>query len=93
VLPAARGWKERGYAGQCTTRPTASANNDFLRVGGKDVEARLLPSGPVLVAAQLPNEQPGRKSALEVRREVRSLTAERARLSTFGAHAWVRRAC
>jgi branched-chain amino acid transport system substrate-binding protein len=63
------------------------ANNDFLRVGGKDVEGTLLPAGPVLVAAQLPASHPVRKSALAY------VTAYEAAygagsVSTFGAHAW-----
>ena len=41
------------------------ANNDFLRVRGQDCEATVLPSGPVLVAAQLPNDNPVKKSAIE----------------------------
>ena len=45
--------KERGYAGKYY-QTHGVANNDFLRVGGKDVEGTLLPAGPVLVAAQLP---------------------------------------
>jgi branched-chain amino acid transport system substrate-binding protein len=40
------------------------ANADFLRVGGKDVEGTFLPAGPVLVADQLPADNPVKKSAL-----------------------------
>jgi branched-chain amino acid transport system substrate-binding protein len=43
--------KERGYAGKIY-QTHGVANNDFLRVGGKDVEGKLLPTGPVMVAAQ-----------------------------------------
>ena len=56
VLPQ-RALKERGYAGKYY-QTHGVANNDFLRVGGKDVEGTLLPSGPVLVAAQLPANHP-----------------------------------
>jgi branched-chain amino acid transport system substrate-binding protein len=63
------------------------ANNDFLRVGGKDVEGTFLPAGPVLVAEQLPASNPVRKSALAY-----VATYEQAygkgSVSTFGAHAW-----
>src|SRR6187551_3466389 len=52
VLPQ-RTLKERGYAGRYY-QTHGVANNDFLRVGGKDVEGTYLPSGPVLVGAQLP---------------------------------------
>ncbi len=56
--------KERGYAGKMY-QTHGVANNDFLRVGGKDVEGTFLPSGPVLVAAQLPADHPVKKSALD----------------------------
>ena len=55
--------KERGYAGKFY-QTHGVANNDFLRVGGKDVEGTLLPAGPVLVASQLPDSHPVKKSAL-----------------------------
>ena len=55
--------KERGYAGK-VYQTHGVANNDFLRVCGKDCEGTLLPAGPVLVAAQLPNDHPVKKSAL-----------------------------
>ncbi|MGB0129907.1 MAG: ABC transporter substrate-binding protein, partial [Rhodocyclaceae bacterium] len=45
--------KEKGYKGKIY-QTHGVANNDFLRVGGKDVEGTYLPAGPVLVAAQLP---------------------------------------
>ena len=61
VLPQ-RTLKERGYAGKYY-QTHGVANNDFLRVGGKDVEGTLLPSGPVLVATQLPanHQSPSRR--------------------------------
>src|SRR5580765_9044291 len=63
VLPQ-RTLKERGYAGRYY-QTHGVANNDFLRVGGKDVEGTFLPAGPILVAMQLPNDNPVKKSALE----------------------------
>ncbi|MEO8122407.1 MAG: ABC transporter substrate-binding protein, partial [Rhodoferax sp.] len=60
VLPQ-RALKERGYNGKFY-QTHGVANNDFLRVGGKDVEGTFLPSGPVLVAAQLPASHPLKKS-------------------------------
>src|SRR5919197_1411359 len=52
--------RERGYAGKYY-QTHGVANNDFLRVGGKDVEGTLFHSGPVLVAAQqaLKKAKPG----------------------------------
>ena len=85
VLPQ-RALKERGFAGKYY-QTHGVANNDFLRVGGKDVEGTLLPSGPVLVAAQLPADHPVRKSALDY--VARYETAYgKGTASTFGAHAW-----
>jgi branched-chain amino acid transport system substrate-binding protein len=61
ALPAAA-LVERGYTGK-VYQTHGVANNDFLRVGGKNVEGQLLPSGPVLVAEQLPAGHPVKKSA------------------------------
>jgi branched-chain amino acid transport system substrate-binding protein len=78
--------KERNYGGRIY-QTHGVANNDFLRVVAADGEGTLLPSGPVLVAAQLPATHPAKKSALEY------VTAYEAKygtgsVSTFGAHAW-----
>ena len=78
--------KERGYAGKYY-QTHGVANNDFLRVGGKDVEGTFLPSGPVLVAAQLPNDNPVKKSALAYIAKYEG-TYGKGSVSTFGGHAW-----
>lgn len=85
VLPQ-RTLKERGYAGRYY-QTHGVANNDFLRVGGKDVEGTLLPSGPVLVAAQLPAGHPVKKSAMEYVTKYEAMYGKGS-VSTFGAHAW-----
>jgi branched-chain amino acid transport system substrate-binding protein len=85
VLPQ-RTLKERGYAGQYY-QTHGVANNDFLRVGGKDVEGTYLPAGPVLVAAQLPPNNPVRASALEYISKYEAANGQGS-VSTFGAHAW-----
>ena len=85
VLPQ-RTLKERGYAGQYY-QTHGVANNDFLRVGGKDVEGTLLPSGPVLVATQLPATHPVKKSALDYIAKYEAANGKGS-VSTFGAHAW-----
>jgi branched-chain amino acid transport system substrate-binding protein len=85
VLPS-RALKERGYAGRYY-QTHGVANNDFLRVGGKDVEGTLLPSGPVLVAAQLPATHPVKKSALEYTAKYEAMYGKGS-VATFGAHAW-----
>lgn len=78
--------KERGYTGR-VYQTHGVANNDFLRVVGADGDGTLLPSGPVLVAAQLPATHPAKKSALEY---VAAYEAKygKGSVSTFGAHAW-----
>jgi branched-chain amino acid transport system substrate-binding protein len=78
--------KERGYAGKYY-QTHGVANSDFLRVGGKDVDDTFLPSGPVLVADQLPATHPVRKSAQAY---VAAYEAAHGKgsVSTFGAHAW-----
>ncbi|HET9642970.1 MAG TPA: ABC transporter substrate-binding protein [Burkholderiaceae bacterium] len=78
--------KERGYTGRYY-QTHGVANNDFLRVGGKDVEGTYLPSGPVLVADQLPASHPVRKSA-KAYIEKYEAAYGKGTVSTFGAHAW-----
>jgi branched-chain amino acid transport system substrate-binding protein len=85
VLPQ-RTLKERGYTGKYY-QTHGVANNDFLRVGGKDVNDTYLPSGPVLVAAQLPNNFPVKASALEYVTKYEAAYGKGS-VSTFGAHAW-----
>ncbi len=85
VLPQ-RTLKERGYTGKYY-QTHGVANNDFLRVGGKDVEGTLLPSGPVLVAAQLPAGHPVKKSAADYVAKYEAMYGKGS-VSTFGAHAW-----
>lgn len=78
--------KERGYAGKMY-QTHGVANADFLRVGGRDVEGTFLPSGPVLVASQLPAGHPVRKSAMAYV-EAYEAAYGKGSVSTFGAHAW-----
>ena len=81
-----RALKERGYAGKYY-QTHGVANNDFLRVGGKDVDGTFLPAGPVLVAEQLPASHPVKKSALEYVKRYEEAYGKGS-VSTFGAHAW-----
>ena len=76
----------RGYAGKYY-QTHGVANNDFLRVGGKDVEGTVLPAGPMLVAAQLPDSNPIKAHALDyIHRYEAAYGAGSA--STFGGHAY-----
>jgi branched-chain amino acid transport system substrate-binding protein len=78
--------KERGYTGKYY-QTHGVANNDFLRVCGKDCEGTFLPAGPVLVAAQLPATHPVRKSALDYIAKYETAFGKGS-VSTFGGHAW-----
>ena len=55
---------ERGYKGPIYHNHGV-INKDFLRVGGKAVEHAMAPTGPVMVAEQLPDNNPIKKVALE----------------------------
>ena len=78
--------RERGYRGKIY-QTHGVANSDFLRVCGADCEGTFIPAGPMLVAAQLPEANPVKKSALAY---VNKYTGayNKDSLSTFGGHAW-----
>ena len=58
---AERGWKGQIYGTHALINP------DFVRVGGSAVEGLLAPTGPVIVAEQLPEANPIRKVSMEFR--------------------------
>jgi branched-chain amino acid transport system substrate-binding protein len=78
--------KERGYKGTIY-QTHGIANNDFLRVCGKDCEGTWLPAGPLLVAEQLPASNPVKKSALAYKAAYEKAYGAGS-VSTFGGHAW-----
>ncbi|WP_151639193.1 ABC transporter substrate-binding protein [Noviherbaspirillum aerium] len=78
--------KERGYKGQIY-QTHGVANNDFLRVCGKDCEGTFLPAGPLLVAEQLPDSNPVKKSAIAYKTAYEKAYGAGS-VSTFGGHAW-----
>lgn len=78
--------KERGYKGQIY-QTHGVANNDFLRVCGKDCEGTFLPAGPLLVAEQLPDTNPVKKSAIAYKTAYEKAYGAGS-VSTFGGHAW-----
>jgi len=78
--------KEKGYKG-LIYQTHGVANNDFLRIGGKDVEGAFLPVGPMVVAAQLPADNPVRKSAMEYVAKYEAAYGKGS-VSSFGGHAW-----
>ena len=58
--------RERGFRGPIYGTH-ALINPDFIRVGGAAVEGVLAPTGPIIVAEQLPDSNPVKKVGLEFR--------------------------
>ena len=77
--------RERGYTG-VIYQTHGVANADFLRVGGKDVEGTILPSGPILVATQLPDSNPIKAVALDYIAKYDAANGP-GTVNNFGAHA------
>jgi branched-chain amino acid transport system substrate-binding protein len=78
--------KERGYTGKYY-QTHGVANNDFLRVCGKECNGTLLPAGPLLVAAQLPDSNPTKKVGLEYTHAYEKAYGV-GTVATFGGHLW-----
>lgn len=78
--------REKGFKG-VIYQTHGVANSDFLRVGGKDVEGTLLPAGPILVADQLADNNPVKKTALEYKSRYEAIHGKNS-VTTFGAHTW-----
>lgn len=78
--------KERGYQGKLY-QTHGVANNDFLRVCGKDCEGTFLPASPLLVADQLPAGNPVKHSA-EIYKAAYEKAYGAGSVSTFGGHVW-----
>ena len=85
ALPA-KELKQRGYKGK-VYQTHGVANNDFLRVCGKDCDGEILPAGPVLVADQLPSSNPVRESSLAYKNAYEKAYGAGS-VVTFGGHAW-----
>lgn len=85
ALPA-RTLIEQGYKGRLYFNHGV-ANNDFLRVGGKDVDGGFVPTSPVIVASQLADSHPAKKRALEYVR-VYEATQGAGSVSAFGSYTW-----
>ncbi len=81
-----KAFKEKGFKGKLY-QSHGVANNDFLRVCGKDCEGTFLPAGPVLVAAQLQDSNPVKKVASDYVKKYEAAHGAGS-VSTFGAHAW-----
>ena len=78
--------RQRGYAGPIYHN-TGVINVDFLRVGGSNVEGAYAPTGPVMVAEQLPDDNPIKKVALEYTALYEGKYGKGTR-DAFSAYAW-----
>ncbi|HWL29511.1 MAG TPA: ABC transporter substrate-binding protein [Burkholderiaceae bacterium] len=78
--------KSRGYKG-IMYQTHGAANNDVLRVCAKDCNDMILPAGPLLVADQLPDSNPVKKSALEYKTKYEAKYGA-GTINTFGGHMW-----
>jgi branched-chain amino acid transport system substrate-binding protein len=85
VLPA-RALTERGYKGSVYFNHGV-ANNDFLRVGGKDIEGAFVPTSPVVVAASLPAGHPAKAQAIDYVKRYEAVNGAGS-VSAFGAYTW-----
>jgi branched-chain amino acid transport system substrate-binding protein len=77
---------ERGYKGRLYFNHGV-ANNDFLRVGGKDVEGAFVPASPVIVASQLPDTHPAKKRAEEYIKLYEAAYGPGS-VAAFGSYTW-----
>lgn len=78
--------RQRGYKGPIY-QTHGVANNDFLRVCGKDCEGTFLPVGPVQMARDLPDSHPVKASALEYVDAYEAVHGPGS-VSSFGGYAW-----
>jgi branched-chain amino acid transport system substrate-binding protein len=77
---------DRGYHGpEYSTH--AIINKEFVRVGGAAVDGVIAPTGPVVVAEQLPASNPIRKVALDFREVYQKVNNEPAN-DAFAAYAY-----
>lgn len=85
ILPEAS-LRERGYKGPIY-QTAGVINNDFLRVGAKNVEGTILPGGPVIVVDDLPESNPAKGVGQEYKRLYEGAYGS-GTLTTFGANAY-----
>ena len=82
--------KERGYTGPIYGMHSL-INPDFIRVGGAAVEGAICPTGPVVVAEQLPESNPIRGVSLKFREAYQKANGAPAvdAFSAYSFDAWV----
>lgn len=81
-----KAFAERGFKGP-VYQTYGIANNDFLRVAGKDAEGALFAVAPVLVADQIPDSHPSKKVALDLINRYESAFGPGS-MSIFASNAW-----
>jgi branched-chain amino acid transport system substrate-binding protein len=77
---------QRNYKGRIY-QTHGIATFEFLKVGGKDVEGTLFPTGPAVVAIQLPNDMPSKKVAVEFVKKYEAAYGPDS-VTQFAADAW-----
>lgn len=77
---------ERGYKGRIY-QTHGIGTLDFLKVGGKDVEGTFFPTGPAVVAKQLPDTNPVKKTAMEFIKRYEAAYGPDT-MTQFAADAW-----
>ncbi len=81
ITAAGRGFTKTFY------HTHGAVNQDFIRVGGKNVEGSVAPTGPVVVAEQLPVDHPLKTQGLEFLKQYESAYGTGSR-NAFAAYAW-----
>ena len=77
---------ERGYKGRIYHNHGV-ASREFLKVCAKDCEGTYLPTGPVMVAAQLPDSNPIKKRALEFQKKYEARFGA-GNVAAFASYTW-----
>ncbi|MGE4334432.1 MAG: ABC transporter substrate-binding protein [Pigmentiphaga sp.] len=78
--------RDRGYEGPIYHNHGV-INRDFLRVGGKALEGGFAPTGPVMVAEQLPDDNPIKAVALKFSKDYEAKFGEGSR-NAFSAYTY-----
>jgi branched-chain amino acid transport system substrate-binding protein len=77
---------DRGYKGKIYHNHGV-INKDFLRVGGKALEGAFAPTGPVMVAEQLPDSNPTKKVSLQFTAAYEAVYGTGSR-NAYAAYSW-----
>ena len=77
---------QRGYKGKIY-QTHGIATYEFLKVGGKDVEGTFFPTGPAVVATQLPNDHPAKKVAVDFVKRYEAMYGPET-VTQFAGDAW-----